>query len=304
MTSAHTYCQNKAAASGSSFYYSFLFLPPDQRAAITAVYAFCREIDDIVDECSDAQVAQQKLTWWATEIDRVFTATPQHPVGVALQSAVQKYPLQRVWFDEILQGMHMDLQYHGYQTYADLKLYCHCVASTVGMLAATIFGYSNQSTLEYAQKLGLAFQIINIIRDLGEDARRGRIYIPEEELAEFGLAANDLLQIPARATTKLDVVDNVRLQTLLTKQAQRARDYFTQALNALAPEDRAQQRSGLIMAQIYFTILKEIERSKFAVLQQKISITPLRKLWIAWRTWQSEKKLCHQLLLSGPVGQV
>lgn len=285
MNSASTYCQSKAAASGSSFYYSFLFLPTEQRAAITAVYAFCREVDDIVDECTDPNVARQKLAWWMMEIDRIFNGQPQHPVGVALQSAVQNFTLQRVWFDEILQGMHMDLQYQGYQTFDDLKLYCHCVASTVGMIAASIFGYKNPATLQYAKDLGIAFQLINIIRDLGEDARRGRIYIPEEEMAAFGVSTKDILEIP----------NNSSLTPLLAKQAQLAKDYYHQALNALAPEDRAQQRSGLIMAKIYFTILEEIERSNFAVLQQKISITPIRKLWLAWRTWRAEQRLCRQL---------
>ncbi|HSX20777.1 MAG TPA: presqualene diphosphate synthase HpnD [Gammaproteobacteria bacterium] len=287
MTSAQEYCQNKAAASGSSFYYSFLFLPPEQRAAITAVYAFCREIDDVVDECSDTTVASTKLKWWASEIDRVFLGQPQHPVGVALHQALQKFPLQRIWFDQIMQGMTMDLHYQGYQTYEDLNLYCHCVASTVGMLAATIFGYKNPSTLEYAKQLGMAFQMINIVRDIGEDARRGRIYIPEEELAAFGISPADILQAKNSKSDKL--------HALLAKQAQLARDYYASALSLLAPEDRASQRSGLIMAKIYFTILSEIERANFAVLKHKISITPIRKLWIAWRSWHAEKKLCHQL---------
>lgn len=288
MNSAHhRYCQNKAAASGSSFYYSFLFLPLEQRLAITAVYAFCREVDDIVDECSEPTVATQKILWWQTEIDRVFHGTPQHPVGFALASAVKNYNLQRVWFDEILQGMQMDLRYQGYETYADLNLYCHCVASTVGMLAATIFGYSNPQTIEYAKQLGMAFQMVNIIRDIGEDARRGRIYIPEEELQKFSITPNEILQLaPKKPENFIAMLSNL---------TQQAKDYYTRALTALAPEDRAMQRSGLIMARIYFSILQEIEHSNFAVLQQKISITPLRKLWLAWRTWQTEKKLCQQL---------
>lgn len=283
----HRYCQNKAAASGSSFYYSFLFLPVEQRQAITAVYAFCREVDDIVDECSEPTIATQKILWWQTEIDRVFHGTPQHPVGFALASAVKTYNLQRVWFDEILQGMQMDLRYQGYETYADLNLYCHCVASTVGMLAASIFGYSNPKTLEYAKQLGMAFQMINIIRDIGEDARRGRIYIPEEELQKFSIGPTEILQLAPQKPENFTA--------LLAKLTQQAKDYYARALDLLAPEDRATQRSGLIMARIYFSILQEIEHSNFAVLQQKISITPLRKLWLAWRTWHTEKKLCQQL---------
>lgn len=286
MKNALKYCQEKVATSGSNFYYSFLFLPTDQREAITAVYAFCREVDDIVDECQDKAIAEQKILWWSTEVDRIFLGTPQHPVGIALMLALKKFPLQKLWFEEILQGMVMDLKYHGYQTFEDLKLYCHCVASTVGMLAATIFGYSNPATLEYAKKLGIAFQLVNIIRDVGEDARRGRIYIPEEELALFGVTSNEILQ--------LKVTDPKRFIELLSKIAAIARSYYTAALESLSLEDRAKQRSGLIMAAIYFKILDEIEHSNFNVLNQKISITPLRKLLIAWRTWRAEKKLCQK----------
>jgi phytoene synthase len=275
------------SATGSNFYYSFLFLPPEQKNAITSIYAFCREVDDIVDECSDPSIAEQKLIWWGTEIDRVFNGIPQHPIGTALATAVRQYGLQRVWFDEILQGMAMDLRYHGYETFADLKLYCHCVASTVGMLAATVFGYTNANTLEYAKQLGMAFQLVNIIRDIGEDARRGRIYIPEEYLAEFNIQPTDIL--------KLQIPDNANFHALMSKMTKLARQYYHDAMQSLPAEDRATQLSGLIMANIYFRILDEIENSNFAVLNQKITITPLRKLWIAWRSWRTERQTCQQL---------
>jgi phytoene synthase len=286
MKNAAQYCQNKVASSGSNFYYSFLFLPTDQRAAITAIYAFCREVDDIVDECQDKTIAQQKLIWWSGEIERVFAGKAQHPVGIALTVACKNFNLQKIWFDEILQGMAMDLTYQGYQTFEDLKLYCHCVASAVGMLVAVVFGYKNPTTLEYAKKLGIAFQIVNIIRDIGEDARRGRIYIPEEELHTFGITSNEILS--------LQIANPDRFKSLLKKLSLLARSYYAAALECLAPEDRAAQRSGLIMAAIYFNILAEIERTNFEVLNQKISITPLRKLWLAWKTWCAEKKLCLQ----------
>lgn len=284
---AHDYCKSKVAASGSSFYYSFMFLAPEQRVAITALYAFCREIDDIVDECTDATIASQKLLWWSSEIDRIFNTTPQHPIGIALAPAVRDFGLQRLWFDEIIQGMAMDLRYQGYKTFDDLKLYCHCVASTVGMLAASIFGYSNPNTLEYAKKLGLAFQLVNIIRDIGEDARRGRIYIPEDELLAFGVSPQEILQ--------LNLTEPQKFHALASKLATIARSYYSDALLALPPEDRCSQRSGIIMAEIYFCILAEIEHDNFMVLNKKISITPLRKLWVAWRTWRREKKLCQKL---------
>lgn len=284
---AYDYCQNKVANSGSNFYYSFMFLPFEKRIAITAIYAFCREVDDIVDECSDPSIAATKLQWWSTEIDRVFNAIPQHPIGIALANAVQNFKLQRLWFDEIIQGMTMDLDYQGYQTFDDLKLYCHCVASTVGMLAASIFGFSNPNTLVFAQKLGIAFQLVNIIRDIGEDARRNRIYIPETYLLEFKIAPQEILQ--------RNINNSQQFNDLIHKLANLARCYYDAALIELAPEDRALQRSAIIMAKIYFCILTEIERQPLLLLNHKISITPLRKLWIAWRTWRHEKKLCLQL---------
>lgn len=279
------YCQQKAIQSGSSFYYSFLFLPKEQKEAITVVYAFCREVDDIVDECTDQAVATQKLGWWASEIDRVFTGQPQHPVGIALATIVPKFKLQRVWFDEILHGMHMDLKFQGYQTMADLKIYCHCVASTVGMLAATIFGYDNPDTLEYAKELGLALQTINIIRDIGEDARRNRIYLPEEILANYSITPQEILAC--------NIQNNENFKAMLKHFAAYATQYYHQALSKLSIPDRIKQRSGLIMAKIYFCILQEIERADFEVLSHKISITPLRKLWQAICCFRYEQKFCN-----------
>lgn len=286
MDSSDLYCQQKAAQSGSSFYYSFRFLQPKQQQAIIAVYAFCREVDDIVDNYSDRSIAQQKLLWWATELERVFpesadeTAPPEHPVGKALYSAKQNFKLQKYLFEEILQGMMMDLNYQGYQTFDDLRLYCHCVASAVGLIAAEIFGYQNPRTLEYARSLGMAFQLVNIIRDIGEDATRGRVYLPETELAKFSLTPEDILS--------KRYSDN--FLALMRFQAERARSYYQKALEALPEVDKYTQRSGLMMAEIYFTLLKEIEKLNFQVFHQRVSLTPIRKLWLAWKTARKIKK--------------
>lgn len=280
MEISERYCEQKAIKSGSSFYYSFLFLPNEQRKAITALYAFCREVDDIVDECTDKEVAYQKITWWKTEIDRIFSGTPQHPIGLALYKAQSAFSLPKVLFEEILQGMLMDLSYQGYETFEDLKLYCHCVASAPGLLAARIFGYQDPSTLEYAKNLGIAFQLVNIIRDVGEDAMRNRVYLPENELAQFSLTPKAILE--KRYSTNF--------QKLMQFQTRRARDYYQKALNVLPKVDRQKQRTGLIMAEIYFTLLREIEKTHFNVFRQKISLTPLRKFWIAWRTARRLKK--------------
>ncbi|MCB5187336.1 presqualene diphosphate synthase HpnD [Methylobacillus caricis] len=270
------YCQKKAAASGSSFYYSFLFLPKPKREAITALYAFCREVDDIADEVQDFNVARTKLEWWRTEIAKLYAGQPQHPVSKALQEPIKQYALQQQHLLEIIDGMQMDLEQNRYRDFAELELYCYRVASVVGLLSASIFGYSNPQTLQYALDLGMAFQLTNITRDVGEDARRGRIYLPIEELEKFGVTEDDILQ--GRES------DNMR--QLLEFQASRAERYYDKALAELPNEDRRPQRTGLIMSAIYRTLLKEIRADNIqVVLNARVSLTPLRKLWLAWITW-------------------
>ena len=269
------YCQNKAAQSGSSFYYSFRFLPPDRRRAITALYAFCREVDDVADEVSDVNIARAKLGWWRAELANLFQGHPQHPVTKALASATKSFGVDEARLNEIIDGMEMDLTHHRYHDFESLKLYCHRVAGVVGQLSAGIFGYTNPTTLVYAEQLGLAFQMTNIIRDVGEDARRDRIYLPQDELVKFGVTTADILA--ARQTPAF--------RQLMSYQTQRAKSLYGAAFEALSPEDRRPQRPGLIMSAIYRALLEEIERDGFNVLTQRISLTPMRKLWIAWRTW-------------------
>ncbi|MDS4055671.1 presqualene diphosphate synthase HpnD [Accumulibacter sp.] len=269
------YCQQKAAQSGSSFYYSFLFLPPDRRRAITALYAFCREVDDVVDECPDGQVAATKLAWWRRELANVYRGSPQHPVTLALQSAQREFDLPEEQLQEIIDGMEMDLRQTRYLDFKTLALYCYRVAGVVGLLAAGIFGYQDRRTQKYAHDLGIAFQLTNIIRDVGEDARRGRIYLPIEDLQRFSVPAADILN--ARHS------DNFR--QLMEFQIERAESYYAQAIASLPESDRRAQRPGLVMAAIYRALLDEIKRDGCLVLQQRTSLTPLRKLWIAWWTW-------------------
>lgn len=275
------YCRQKSAQSGSSFYYSFLFLSPQQRQAIQAVYAFCREVDDIVDECHDITIAGTKLAWWQTEIERVYTGQPQHPVGLALVKACSHYSLNKTLFQEILQGMEMDLSYQGYETFEDLQVYCERVASSVGLLAAEIFGVSDQKTLEYARLLGISFQLVNIIRDVGEDAGRKRIYIPEQELEQFSVLPQTLLN--------KEYSEN--FIPLMHYQTTRARDFYQEAKACLPAVDRLKQKSGLIMADIYFSLLDEIEKTRFQILHQRIALTPLIKLWIAWKSHRKIGKM-------------
>ncbi len=269
------YCQERAAGSGSSFYYSFLFLEPRRRQAITALYAFCREVDDVVDECPDAAVSRTKLAWWRGEVRALYEGRPSHPVTQALAVSLQQFSLPQEQLLEIIDGMEMDLDQVRYADFRALHLYCYRVASVVGLLAAEIFGYRERQTLKYAHDLGLAFQLTNIIRDVGEDARRGRVYLPQDELARFGVSEDDLLQ--ARYG------DNFR--QLMAFQVERAQATYAQAFAQLPAADRKAQRAGLIMAAIYRATLDEIVRDDYRVLDQRISLPPLRKLWLAGRTW-------------------
>ena len=269
------YCQDKAAASGSSFYYSFLFLPPERRRAITALYAFCREVDDVVDESSDPQLAATRLAWWRQELSGLYGGNPRHPVSQALAPHIKSFGLDEKNMQEIISGMEMDLTQTRYLDWQGLERYCYHVAGVVGLLAARIFGYGDPRTLDYARALGIAFQLTNNIRDVGEDARKNRIYLPMEDLQKFNVPASEILGLrQSEAFTRL-----------MQFEAQRARAYYDQAFRALAPADRKPQRPGLIMAAIYRTLLDEIERDGYAVLHRRTSLTPLRKFWIAWKTW-------------------
>lgn len=270
------YCQEKAAKSGSSFYYSFMFLPKQKREAITALYAFCREVDDVVDECTELKVAQVKLAWWKDEVRNLYLKKPIHPVTKALEPVIQQFQLDEEHFHEIIDGMEMDLNFNRYEDFKQLQLYCYRVASVVGILSAQIFGFENRKTLKFAHDLGMAFQLTNIIRDVGEDARRNRIYLPLDELAKFNVTEDDILK-----SRESDAV-----KRLLDAQIERAEMYYDKALNELPAEDKKSQRVGLIMTAIYRTLLREINADGAEkVLNARISLGTLRKLWIAFSTW-------------------
>lgn len=272
------YVQEKAASSGSSFYYAFLFLPPPRRAAITAFYAFCREVDDVVDETSDASVAAAKLQWWRGEVAQAFSGAPSHPVMKALMPLAPTFGIEQAHLVAVIDGCQMDLEQTRFLDFAGLQRYCHLVAGVVGEVAAGIFGRSEASTIQYAHQLGLAMQLTNIIRDVGDDARRGRIYLPISELQRFGVKAHELLQRAAPWGY------SDRFQALMRFQAERAHDTYDSAMKLLPDADRAAQKPGLMMANIYRTLLREIESQGFQVLHQRTSLTPLRKLWIATQT--------------------
>jgi len=271
--SPQDYVQRKAAASGSSFYYAFLFLPAPKRAAITAFYAFCREIDDVVDDVGDPAVAAAKLDWWRAEVKQAFAGHISHPVLKALLPLAPDYDITPEQLLAVIEGCQMDLQQSRYLDYAGLQRYCHLVAGVVGEVAARIFGQTQPQTTLYAHTLGQALQLTNIIRDVGEDARRGRIYLPMSELKQFDVSAQDILN--SRYSE--------RFTALMRFQAKRAHELYDQALATLPGADRYAQKPGLMMASIYRALLREIESEQFQVLHQRIALTPLRKFWLAWK---------------------
>jgi phytoene synthase len=253
------YCREKTAQSGSSFYYSFLFLSEQQRQAITA---------------------RNKLDWWRQEISQTFNQQASHPISKALITAIDNYDLHEEYFLEIIDGMAMDLDQFSYPSFKQLALYCHRVASAVGLLAVEVFGYQNRATLKYAENLGMALQLTNIIRDVREDAERGRIYIPQEDIEQFNVDVDDVLALKS----------SPELIQLLKFQTQRARDYYQKAISLLPNCDRHSQRTGLIMSEIYQTTLDEIELDGFRVMDHRVTLTPIRKLWIAWKIANKNKR--------------
>ena len=272
------YCRQKARQSGSSFLAGFRFLSPQQKDAMTALYAFCRELDDVVDDCSDRQTARTTMQWWRADLRRVFAAAemPEHPVCQALKTVCSAFSLQEEELAEIINGMEMDLHHSRYATFDDLQYYCYRVAGVVGRLIARILGYTQDTTLRYAETLGLALQLTNIIRDVGEDARMGRIYLPQDELAQFGVSEASILA----------ATPTPQFAALMQFQFNRARETYRQAIALLPPADKKAQKAGLIMASIYHALLLEIERDGLAnVLRYKIRIPNPRKMRIALKTW-------------------
>ncbi len=286
------YCEAKTAQSGSSFYYSFLSLPTDKRRAIIALYAFCREVDDVADANSDIPIKRLKLAWWRDEIKRLFAQQAQHPITLALTPVIAAYNLPLEYFLDILDGMEMDLVNSEYPFYKELSLYCYRVASVVGLMSAEIFGYQDRNTLKYAHELGMAFQLTNIIRDVHEDAGNGRIYLPADELQQFGVNTQDIRQGKQTAA----------FTALIKKQADRALAHYQNAFACLPETDRYAQRAGIIMAGMYQSILREIIKDNYRVLHHRISLPPLRKLWILWSIKLREKLRHWRLKYQQPHG--
>ncbi|MDH5785759.1 MAG: presqualene diphosphate synthase HpnD [Chromatiales bacterium] len=285
------YCAEKTAASGSSFSISFRFLSDERRRAITALYAFCREVDDVVDECRDEAIARKKLAWWREEVVRLYHDAPQHPVTLALKPSTDTYELAEEHFIAIIDGMEMDLDRNRYANFTDLSLYCYRAASVVGLLAAAIFGLEDRRTLDYAHDLGMAFQLTNILRDVKEDGERNRIYLPQDELAQFGVSEEDILQ--GRETPQM--------KQLFAFQAERAESFYQKAMAALPEGDRYRQLSGLIMSAVYHATLQAIIERDYPVMQGRVRLPTWKKLLLVLRCLYQEKRRYRKNLRSGLV---
>lgn len=270
------YCREKALSSRSSFLSGFLFLSKNKRDALVVLYAFCRELDDVADGCSDKNVAEMSLRWWQADLAKVFSdGLPEHPVNKALRQVVNTFAMPHEELAEIIEGMRMDLRQNRYADFASLLLYCYRVAGVVGRLVTRILGFENPQTLAYAEKQGLALQLTNIIRDVGEDARMGRIYLPQDECRRFNVTENSILQCHPTE----------EFAALMDFQTARAEQVYRDARVLLSAEDCKKQKAGLVMAAVYYALLQEIHRDGAAnVLKYKTVIPAPRKMRIALKT--------------------
>jgi phytoene synthase len=266
-------------ATGSNFYYSFLFLPRHKRSAIKTLYEFCRIIDDIVDEPAKGRDPHRELDVWRNEIEACFRGLPGTPFGERLIDTIDEFDLPKQPFLDLIDGMQMDLEWSSYQTFADLREYCYRVASAVGLICIEVFGYESLRTREYAVNLGLALQLTNILRDLKEDVRRSRIYLPLEDLERFGYSENDL-----RSN-----LYNTPFIEMMRFEHGRARSYFMRAAAALPDEDRSAMFAAEIMAGIYHELLEQIAEVKYDVFRNPINVPKSRRLRLAFEIWARSK---------------
>jgi len=260
----------------TSFYYSFLVLPSDQRNAIVVVWDACRAIDDAVDEAADHTQAVTQLAFWRDEIARVFDGgMPDSPQGRALQPVARCFDLPRRSFEDLIDGVQMDLDGRRYETFDQLREYCWRVASTVGLICLPIFGCRHPGGRDYAMNLGLALQLTNIVRDVKKDLEQDRVYLPQDELRRFGCTEADLST--GRVTPQVEA--------LLAHQLERARRYYEQAAAALPAGEARHLVAAEIMGAIYFGILLRIEARGYDVFTEVVRVPRPQRAWIAAATW-------------------
>jgi len=273
---AYEYCADITRRASSNFYWGFRLLTPERRRSLCAVYAFCRAADDIADEPGAARDPERLLARWRAELDAVYAGRPRHPIGVALADTVEHFPIERQHFEAVITGVETDLRRDRYETWdGDLAEYCRCVASAVGLIAIEIFGYQNPSARQYAVHLGLAFQLTNILRDIAEDARRGRIYLPREDLGRFGCREEDVL-----AGHCTDAFRRV-----MAFECARAGEHYGRARFLLAEEDRPTLAPAEAMRFIYEQLLRRVMFRRYDVFGAKVRLTRPEKAALAMAAW-------------------
>lgn len=279
--SPQDYVAAKAAPRGSSLYYSIRYAPPANQPALRALFAYQREVTEIVRETQEHSVATAKLGWWREELERVFEGRAQHPVGQAMQrDLLPGRTLDWQPLSQVIEGVELDLNYGLYPSFRELADYCHRVGGSITGLAVELCGYRNPQTLRYAHDLGMALQLFTLLRRVRRDVDAGRLYMPEADMREAGVRQADLF---GRRTTE-------PIRRLFELQAARTRDFFRHALEQLPAEDRYPQRSGVVLAQLYLTLLDELEADGFPLLERSIHLTPIRKFWLAWRTARRQRR--------------
>lgn len=277
-TDAQAYCTTLTKKSGSNFYYSFLFLPKARRDAMYAVYAFCKEVDNAVDEPPPGSHPQEELARWRCELAAVYEGTPTLPVTIGLSRHVRALSIPQGYFEELIKGVEMDLTVTRYATFEQLSLYCYRVASVVGLICLHVFGTTSPRAQDYAVNLGMAFQLTNILRDLGNDAECGRVYLPQEDLARFKYQEDDLMR--RRYTPEFT--------ELMRFEVGRAKEFYAKAARALESLPRAERRAltvAEIMRGVYSRILHRIEESGYRVLGERVTLSPSRRLAVAAGVW-------------------
>jgi phytoene synthase len=272
---AYAQCARVTRQSGSSFASAFWMLPRAKRRAVHAIYAFCRLADDIADDPAVGGDRARLLARWRAELESACRGKSAHPVGIALADAIQRFQLPEREFADLLRGVESDLRDETMETWEDLERYCYRVASTVGLLVVRVLGYRNPRALEYARSLGIAVQLTNVLRDVGEDAAAGRIYLAREDLKRLGVEAGDLRAL--RMTPEVG--------RLLEFYAARARSYYERAAHALPDEDRRALRPAEAMGRIYRALLEELQRRDFPCLGKSLRLSRRRRLAIAASTW-------------------
>jgi phytoene synthase len=277
---ASRYCRKLTEKSKSNFYYAFLFLPPDKRAALEAVYAYCRLVDDVVDEEAPVETKLAGIAKWRKELDAVYNgAETKHPVVLKLREAVSRFPIRREDMEAVIDGCAMDITQSRYQTWDELRTYCYRVASAVGLMCIEIFGYCTPKAREYAVDLGIALQLTNILRDVAEDARRGRVYLPAEDLRSFGVTEEELLSgRPGPGFARM-----------MQFEGQRARSHYLRARAAIGRAERRQLVVAEIMGDIYYALLEQLERTGFDVWSGRAQVARGKKMAIAIGKFASAK---------------